>query len=629
MSERYTASDIRVLKGLEGVRMRPAMYIGDVSRRGLHHLVYELVDNAVDEAIAGFCTDIQVRLHADGSVSVTDNGRGIPVDPHPELGISGVEVVFTQLHAGGKFDKKVYQISGGLHGVGASVVNALSAWLEVEVCRDGRRYRQRYERGNPVTPLEEVGPCERSGTAVRFAPDPEIFRTTTFEFDVLAERLREIAFLVAGVRITLSEEKTGREEVYHYEGGIRAFVEYLNEGRTPITQVFYHRDRIDDVEVEIAFQYHDGYTETVLSFVNTIHTLEGGTHVSGFRSALTRAINDYGRRTGLLKNRSLEGEDVREGITAIIHVKVPHPQFEGQTKTKLGNSNVKGLVESSFYEALTRFFEDHPKDADRILRKALDASRAREAARKARELTRRKSFLDSDSLPGKLADCISRDPHESEIFLVEGESAGGSAKQGRNREFQAILPLRGKILNVEKARLDKALSNEEIRTIVSALGTGILEECDPGKSRYGKIIIMTDADVDGAHIRTLLLTLFYRFLRPLVEQGLVYIAQPPLYRLQKGKKVFYAYSEEERDRILQELGGEKGVHIQRYKGLGEMNPEQLWETTMNPETRVLRRVTVEDAAEADRLFSILMGEKVEPRRAFIEQHAKEVQELDI
>lgn len=629
MAERYTASDIRVLKGLEGVRMRPAMYIGDVGRRGLHHLVYELVDNAVDEAIAGFCSEIQVILHSDGSVSVKDDGRGIPVDPHPELGVSGVEVVFTQLHAGGKFDKKVYQISGGLHGVGASVVNALSAWLEVEICRDGKRYHQRYERGEPKTPLEEIGPCEQSGTWVRFSPDPEIFRVTRFEWGVLEERLRELAFLVAGVKITLREEATGKEETFHYEGGLRAFVEYLNEGRNPISRIFYHQDQVDDISLEIAFQYHDGYTETVLSFVNTIHTIEGGTHISGFRSALTRAINDYGRKKGILKGRSLEGEDVREGLTAVIHVKIPHPQFEGQTKTKLGNSHVKGLVESSFFEALTRYFEDHPKEAERILKKTLEAARAREAARKARDLTRRKSFLDSDSLPGKLADCISRSPHESEIFLVEGESAGGSAKQGRNREFQAILPLRGKILNVEKARLDKALSNEEIRTIVSALGTGILDECDPSKTRYGKVIIMTDADVDGAHIRTLLLTLFYRFLRPLVEHGLVYIAQPPLYRLQKGKKVFYAYSDEEKERILHELGGEKGIHIQRYKGLGEMNPEQLWETTMNPETRVLRRVTVEDAAEADRLFSILMGEKVEPRRAFIEKHAKDVQELDI
>jgi len=625
---KYSASDIRVLKGLEGVRHRPAMYIGDVGRRGLHHLVYELVDNAVDEAIAGFCTEILVEVHTDGSVSVQDNGRGIPVDIHPELGISGVEVVYTQLHAGGKFDGKIYQISGGLHGVGASVVNALSRWLEVEVCREGKRYRQRYERGVPQTPLQEVGTCSRSGTRVRFLPDDEIFQTTRFDSDILVERLRELAFLIPGLRIQLVDHRSDKAFDFHFEGGLKAFVKYLDEGRDLLTEVFYHRARNDSIEIEVALEYNTGFRETVLTFVNTIHTVEGGTHLSGFRSALTRAINDYGKREGILKDRSLEGDDVREGLTAVLHVKIPDPQFEGQTKTKLGNSHVKGLVESALYEALSRFLEDHPRDAERILRKALDASRAREAARKARELTRRKSFLDSDSLPGKLADCISKDPEESELFLVEGESAGGSAKQGRKREFQAILPLKGKILNVEKARLDRALSSDEIRAIITAVGTGILEECDPSRSRYGKIIVMTDADVDGAHIRTLLLTLFYRLMRPLVEQGYLYVAQPPLYRIQKGKKIRYAYTEEEKDAILQEMG-ESGVHIQRYKGLGEMNPDQLWETTMNPETRVLRRVTVADAAEADHLFSILMGEKVEPRRAFIEAYAQEVQNLDV
>ncbi len=625
---KYTAESIRVLRGLEGVRHRPAMYIGDVGKRGLHHLVFELVDNGIDEALAGYATRLWVVIHRDGSVTVGDNGRGIPVDLHPELGIPGVEVVMTTLHAGGKFDSKIYQISGGLHGVGASVVCALSEFLRVRVKRDGKIYEQEFRRGQKVTDLKVVGETDETGTEVTFKPDPEIFtKGTEFDYHLLRDRLQELAFLVPGLEIEVRDERTGKVEVLHYAGGLKEFVRYLDEGREPLHEPFHMRTRRDSVEVEIALEYNKGYVETVLSFANTIHTHEGGTHVTGFRTALTRALNDYGKSHNLLK-KPLSGEDVREGLTAVIHVKLPDPQFEGQTKTKLGNGYIKGVVDSAFYEYFYRFLEENPKIAQLILDKAVLAQRGREAARKARELTRRKSFLESDSLPGKLADCITREPDRAELFLVEGESAGGSAKQARNREFQAILPLRGKILNVEKARLDRSLSNEEIKTIIMAIGAGIGEECDPKKSRYGKIILMTDADVDGAHIRTLLLTLFYRLMRPLVEQGYLYIAMPPLYRVQKGKKSWYLYSDEELEKLLEELGTTE-VRIQRYKGLGEMNPDQLWETTMNPETRTLKRVTLEDVAEAERLFSILMGDKVEPRRKFIEENAKLVMNLDV
>ncbi len=623
----YKADAIKVLRGLEGVRKRPAMYIGDVGKRGLHHLVFELVDNGIDEALAGYANHVSVTIHEDGSVSVRDNGRGIPVDTHPELGVSGVEVVMTTLHAGGKFDSKTYQISGGLHGVGASVVCALSKRLVVTVWREGHIYRQEFAQGVKVTELEQIGETEETGTEVRFWPDPEIFQVLEFDYALLRDRLRELAFLVSGLKIEIKDERTGDHETFHYEGGLVEFVKYLDEGRTPIHEPFYLKTRSDSVEIEIALEYHTGYVETLLSFANTIHTHEGGTHLTGFKAALTRAINDYGKSYHLLK-KPVQGEDVREGLTAVIHVKLPSPQFEGQTKTKLGNGYIKGMVESLFYERFYRFLEDNPSVAQAIVEKAAMAAQGREAARRARELTRRKSFLESDSLPGKLADCIAREADRAELFLVEGESAGGSAKQGRNREFQAILPLKGKILNVEKARLEKALANEEIRTIITAIGAGMGEDCDPSKARYGKIIIMTDADVDGAHIRTLLLTLFYRMMKPLVEQGFLYIAQPPLYRVQKGKKEWYLYSDEELEALKQEIGSD-GLRIQRYKGLGEMNPEQLWETTMDPERRVLKRVTIEDAAEAERLFSILMGDKVEPRRAFIEENAKNVVNLDV
>ncbi len=629
----YGADAIKVLKGIEAVRKRPAMYIGDTGKRGLHHLVFELVDNAVDEALAGYCTTVKVTVNKDESVTVEDDGRGIPVDTHPELGVPASEVVFTVLHAGGKFDSKTYRISGGLHGVGASVVCALSEWLEIEIRRNGKVYWQRFERGEKVTELKVIGESETTGTKVTFKPDPEIFKITTkFDFEVLKERLREIAFLIKGLKIIVQDDRTGEKVEYHYEGGIKEFVKYLDEAREsffPEPFYMYHIDEETDTEVEIALEYNTSFVEAVWTYANTINTHEGGFHLVGFRSALTRVLNDYGHRTGLLKeNESLAGEDTREGLTAVIHVKLHEPQFEGQTKTKLGNSYVKRIVERSFYENFYRFLEENPQVAQKIIEKAKIAARSREAARRARDLVRRKNFLESDSLPGKLADCSSRDPERSELFLVEGESAGGSAKQGRNREFQAILPLRGKILNVEKARLDKALSNEEIRTILSAIGAGLRDECDPAKARYHKIIIMTDADVDGSHIRTLLLTLFYRFMKPLIEAGYIYIATPPLYRVTKGKKEWYIYSDEDLEKLLAEIG-EKGVTIQRYKGLGEMNPEQLWQTTMNPETRTLKKVTLEDAAEADKLFSILMGEKVEPRRKFIQENARKVMNLDI
>jgi DNA gyrase subunit B len=629
MTAKYRASDIKVLKGLEAVRRRPAMYIGDVGKRGLHHLVYEIVDNAIDEALAGYCKSIKVVLERDGSVTVEDDGRGIPVDIHPELKVPAVEIVFTTLHAGGKFDSKTYKISGGLHGVGASVVCALSEWLEVYVKREGKIFYQRFERGEKATELEVKGDTEGTGTKVIFKPDPEIFKVTEFEYDVLRDRFKELSFLISSVEIHLRDARDGKEDLFHHEGGLKEFVRYLDEARQPLFEPFHMLTERNGVEVEISLEYNSGYVETVLSFANTINTHEGGTHLSGFKSALTRVLNDFGKKSGFLKeSMSLQGDDVREGLTAVIHVKLRDPQFEGQTKTKLGNGYVKGIVESLFYERFYRFLDENPKTAQLIIEKALLAARGREAARKARELTRRKSFLESDTLPGKLADCISRDPSNSELFIVEGESAGGSAKQGRNREFQAILPLKGKILNVEKARLEKALVNEEIKIILSAIGAGLRDDCDPSKARYQKIIIMTDADVDGSHIRTLLLTLFYRFMQPLISAGFLYIAQPPLYRVQKGKKEWFLHSDEELESLLREIGKE-GVTIQRYKGLGEMNPEQLWQTTMNPETRVLKKVTLEDAAEADRLFSILMGDKVEPRREFIQENARKVVNLDI
>ncbi|MDQ7041102.1 MAG: DNA topoisomerase (ATP-hydrolyzing) subunit B [Rhodothermus sp.] len=633
----YVASNIQILEGLEAVRKRPAMYIGDVGIRGLHHLVYEVVDNAIDEAMAGYCDRIAVTINEDGSITVEDNGRGIPVDEHPTEKRSALEVVMTTLHAGGKFDKSTYKVSGGLHGVGVSCVNALSRKLVATVRRDGYVWRQSYAYGKPTSPVERVRPMqqeEETGTIVQFWPDPTIFKTVEFRFDTLAERLRELAYLNRGVRISIEdrreEDEALRYEEYYFEGGLVEFVQYLDETRTPIhDEVIYIAGEADHVVVEVALRYNDGYAENVLSFVNNINTHEGGTHVAGFRTALTRTLKVYAEKNHLLKNfkGELSGEDFREGLTAVLSVKVPEPQFEGQTKTKLGNSEVQGIVAGIVSEHLSRWLEDHPREARRILEKVILAAQARVAARKARELVQRKNALNGSSLPGKLADCASRDPSKCELFLVEGDSAGGSAKQARDRAFQAILPLRGKILNVEKARLDKILENEEIRNIVTALGTGLTtieENFDLSKLRYHRIIIMTDADVDGAHIRTLLLTFFYRQLRPLVEGGYIYIALPPLYRVKVGKTVRYAWSDEELRQLVEEMtdGQPQRAAIQRYKGLGEMNPEQLWETTMNPETRILQQVTIEDAAAADRIFSILMGDAVEPRRKFIERNAR-------
>ena len=624
MTEEYSVDKIKVLEGLEAVRKRPAMYIGSTDEKGLHHLVEEVIDNSVDEALAGYCNRIYVTINEDGSITVDDNGRGIPVDVHKEYGISGVEVVMTKLHAGGKFDKGAYKVAGGLHGVGVSVVNALSKWLEVEVRRNGKIYRQRYERGKPVTPLEVVGEAKETGTKVTFYPDEEIFGGKTFDYHILRKRLQEIAFLNKGLRIKLVDKRSGKEEEFYYEGGIIEFVRYINRNKNPLHDVIYFEGEKDGVHVEIAMQYTDGYAENIFTFVNNIHTKEGGTHLSGFKSALTRVLNEYGRKNIFKNNESLEGEDVREGLTAIISCKVPNPQFEGQTKTKLGNSEVKGIVETIMYEKLSIYLEENPSTAKRIIERALQAAKAREAARKARELVRKKSYLESTSLPGKLADCTSNEPEKCELFIVEGDSAGGSAKQGRDRKYQAILPLKGKILNVEKASFDKILENDEIKAIISAIGTGIGDDFDIRKANYHKIIIMTDADVDGAHIRTLLLTFFFRYMRPLIENGYIYIAQPPLYRIKKGNKEYYAYSDEE----MKKVAGD-GATIQRYKGLGEMNPEQLWETTMNPEKRILKKVEIEDAIEADELFTILMGKNVEERRKFIKEHAKEVVNLDV
>ena len=634
----YGADEIQILEGLEAVRKRPGMCIGSTSSRGLHHLVYEIVDNAVDEALAGFCDTIHVTINPDNSVTVTDNGRGIPVGINHKSGLPAVEVVFTVLHAGGKFGGGGYKVSGGLHGVGASVVNALSVWLEVEICHEGKVYRQRYERGKVAKKLEVIGDCdpEKTGTKVTFLPDGEIFETTVFDYSILQQRFREMAFLTKGLKIVLRDERPQEpiEKTFHYEGGIKEFVEYLNRSTTPLyEQIIYCEGIVNNVSVEVAMQHNDSYNENSYGFVNNITTPEGGTHIVGFRNALTKTFNDYARKNKLLKDNepNLTGEDIREGLTAIISVKIEDPQFEGQTKQKLGNSEARGAVDNVVSEQLQIFLEQNPQVAKVTVEKSVMAQRAREAARKARDLTRRKSALDGMSLPGKLADCSDKNPEKCEIYIVEGDSAGGSAKTARDRATQAILPLRGKILNVEKARLDRIYGNAEIKAMITAFGTGIHEDFDISKLRYHKIIIMTDADVDGAHISTLLLTFMYRFMPDLIKEGYVYLAQPPLYKLERNKKVWYAYSDEELDSILQEVGRDNNNKIQRYKGLGEMDAEQLWDTTMDPEHRVLLRVTMDDetASELDLTFTTLMGDKVEPRREFIEENAQYVQNLDI
>jgi DNA gyrase subunit B len=624
----YDASHIQVLEGLEAVRRRPSMYIGSTDTLGLHHLVYEVVDNSIDEAMAGFANEIEVEIHQDGSVSVSDNGRGIPVDVHPQYNKPALEMVMTMLHAGGKFDHESYSVSGGLHGVGVSVVNALSEWLEVEVKRNGKVYYQRYLRGVVASDMEERGSSEHTGTTVTFKPDGTIFEETDFNFDTLSSRMRELAFLNNGLKIAIHDDRTGKENSFQYAGGIVSFAEYLNKSKEVLHKppIYFSRER-NGTKVEVALQYNNSYNENIFSFANNINTREGGTHLSGFRAALTKSINDYSRENKLLKNEAkLTGDDLREGLVAIISVKLPDPQFEGQTKTRLGNSSIRGMIESMVSEGLMEFFEENPAVAQAIVEKASEALRAREAARKAKELTRRKNALTAGGLPGKLADCSDNSPAKCELYLVEGESAGGSAKQGRNRHFQAILPLRGKILNVERARLDKILKNEEIRNMIVAMGTGIGDDFDLSKARYNKIVIMTDADVDGSHIRTLLLTFFYRYMKPLIEAGYVYIAQPPLYMIKKGKQVSYAYNDSELNSIVKNISKPS---IQRYKGLGEMNPEQLWQTTMNPDNRTMLKVNLEDAVEADQIFTILMGEQVEPRKEFIEAHAKDVKNLDV
>ena len=640
MSENnYGGDQIQILKGLEAVRKRPGMYIGSTSSRGLHHLVYEIVDNAVDEALAGYCNTIEVTINQDNSITVIDNGRGVPVDVNHETGKPAVEVVYTMLHAGGKFGGGGYKVSGGLHGVGASVVNALSEWMEVYVKRDGHIYNQRYERGNVCYPLKVVGDCplEETGTKVTFLPDKEIFQeTTVYEYNILKSRLREMAFLTKGIKIVLKDAREGieQERVFHYEGGIKEFVEYLNKSKDALyDKIIYCEGLKDGVQVEVAFQHNDGYNEVVDSFVNNIKTPEGGTHLTGFKNALTKTFNDYAKKNKLIKDseQSLSGDDIREGLTAIVSVKIEDPQFEGQTKQKLGNTVARSAVDSIVSEQLEIFLEQNPAVAKVICEKSILAQRAREAARKARDLTRRKTALENTSLPGKLADCSDRDPKNCEIYIVEGDSAGGSAKTARSRATQAILPLRGKILNVEKARLDRILGNEEIKAMITAFGTGIHEDFDISKLRYHKIIIMTDADVDGAHIATLLLTFFYRFMPELIKQGHVYLAQPPLYKIEKNKKVWYAYSDEELNQIMLEIGRDQNNKVQRYKGLGEMDAEQLWETTMDPEKRILLRVNMDEDSESeiDVTFSTLMGDKVEPRREFIEANAKYVKNLDI
>ena len=650
-SNEYSAKNINVLKGLEAVRKRPAMYIGDIGTRGLHHLVNEVVDNSIDEAMAGYADSINITINKDETVTVEDNGRGIPVDIHPEEKRSALEVVMTVLHAGGKFDKDSYKVSGGLHGVGVSVVNALSEWCKVEVKRDGKIFFQEYKRGVPVKPVKEIGKAKKneSGTMTTFMPDSEIFKAIKFKFDTLAERMRELAYLNKNITIKIKDERNGgEEEVFHFKGGLIEFVKYLDETREPLHKTVYVEGEKDNTPVEIAFQYSNTYSENIFSYVNNINTHEGGTHLVGFKTALTRTLNNYASKNGLTKDGkiNLTGDDFREGLTAVISVKVAEPQFEGQTKTKLGNSETKSAVETLVGEKLAEFLEENPSVGKKIIEKCMRAAEAREAARKARDLARRKNALDSMNLPGKLADCSITDPEHCEIYIVEGDSAGGSAKQGRDRRFQAILPLKGKILNVEKAKLNKILENNEIKAIISAVGAGIGADFDGSKTRYGKIILMTDADVDGSHIRTLLLTFIYRHMQGLINEGKVYIAQPPLYKIKKGKEEFYAFDDNERDEILKrfktngkneketssEVEGEntiKGVGISRYKGLGEMNPEQLWETTMNPETRTVLQVTLESAAAADKIFETLMGDAVEPRREFIEKNAKYVRNLDI
>jgi DNA gyrase subunit B len=638
VEEAYGDSNIQVLEGLEAVRKRPGMYIGSTSSRGLHHLVYEIVDNSIDEALAGYCTHIEVTIHKDNSITVVDDGRGMPIGMNEKLGKSTVEVIMTVLHAGGKFGGGGYKVSGGLHGVGASVVNALSEYCVVEIRRNNKIYRQKFEFGNPIGGLEEVGVSEHTGTTTTFLPDKTIFDEVEYDFEVLSERLRELAFLNKGLRISLTDERDEneegkpKEESYYYEGGIKSFVEYLNRNKEVLHKdVMYIEDVKDEYIVEVAMQFNDSYSENIFSYANNIDTIEGGTHLDGFKRALTRVVNDYGRRFGHLKenDKNLSGDDIREGLTAVVSVKLTDPQFEGQTKTKLGNAEVRSIVDNIVGGALSVILEENPAIGKIVIDKALMAARAREAARKARELTR-KSVLERTTLPGKLADCASKDPLESEIYIVEGDSAGGSAKQGRNRQFQAILPLRGKIMNVEKARLDKMLGSDTIRSMITAFGAGIGKDFDTSKLRYSRIIIMTDADVDGAHIRTLLLTFFYRYMRELIEKGHVYIAQPPLYKITKGKNMQYAYSDKEMEEIIESLGGkDSSVAIQRYKGLGEMNAAQLWETTMDPEHRILLRADIEDAKAADEIFTILMGDKVEPRREFIEKNAKLVENLDI
>lgn len=627
MSAEYNESQIQVLEGLEAVRKRPGMYIGSTSEKGLHHLVYEIVDNAVDEALAGFCTEITVTIHPDNSISVLDNGRGIPVGIHHQKGISALEVVFTILHAGGKFGGGGYKVSGGLHGVGASVVNALSTWLYVKVCTDGKIYEQRYERGNVLCPVHEVGTTDKHGTFVHFLPDPEIFEETVFTYDVLKQRLRETAFLTKGLKINLIDLREGMEQErsFHYEGGIKEFVAYINKSRQPLyDNIFYASGEKDGVLVEVAFQHNDGYTENIFTFVNNINTPDGGTHLVGFKSGLTKTINDYGKKIGVIKDadKKLSGDDVREGMTAVVSIKVEDPQFEGQTKAKLGTSEAKGAVEAVLSEYLTYFLEENPAVGKIIIEKGLMASRARDAARKARELVRRKTGLENTRMPGKLTDCTSRDPYECEIYIVEGNSAGGSAIKARDPKTQAILPLRGKILNVEKARLDRILNSEEIRNMITAFGTGISEDFDIEKLRYHKIVIMTDADVDGAHIRTLLLTFFYRYMPQLIEEGKVYIAQPPLYRVEKNKKHYYVYDDAQLEALYKEIGRDNIKDVQRYKGLGEMDYDQLRDTTMAVEHRILKKVDINDALLADEIFSMLMGDSVEPRREFIEENAQ-------
>lgn len=628
--KKYGAEEIKVLGGLDAVRKRPGMYIGTTGLRGLHHLVYEVVDNAIDEALAGFCKEIRVTIHPDNSVSVIDDGRGIPVGEHPKLKMSALTVVMTKLHAGGKFGKSAYKVAGGLHGVGVSVVNALSKLVIVQVMRDGKIWEQKFEYGKPTTDVHALGDSETTGTKVTFWPDEEIFDSVEFHFETVAARMRELAFLNKGLRIIIEDERENKKKEFHFEGGLISFVEYLNKNKGVFHDIVYFDKLKDDVDVEIALQYNDGYSENVFSFANNINTIEGGTHLTGFKTALTRSLNSYAQKvmgkTG--KDVKISSDDVKEGLTAVVSVKVPEPQFEGQTKTKLGNSVVKGIVHSVVSDSLSTYLEEHPREGKLLVDKILTAARAREAARKARELTRRKSALDSGSLPGKLADCQERDPAKAEIYIVEGDSAGGSCKQGRDRKYQAVLPLRGKILNVEKARINKILTSNEIITLITALGCGIGDEFNLEKLRYHHVVIMTDADVDGQHIACLLLTLFFRYMKPIIENGYLYIAQPPLYKVKKGKSSSYVYSENELNEKLKELGKD-GVNLQRYKGLGEMNPHQLWDTTLDPKNRIFKKVTVEDAVLADEVFTMLMGDQVEPRRDFIQEHAIEVKNLDI